>query len=73
MSEIFGLNFRDIESDDMPVEGVLLIKALDKDGDPQTVIRATEGISNPEALGMLISAADNIRTHISDSWRDEEE
>lgn len=70
--EVFGLQFTDIESSDIPVEGILIIKALDEDGDPQTVIRATEGISKPEALGMLVGAADQIRAYIADSWREED-
>lgn len=73
MSEIFGLTFQGIESNDMPVEGILLIKALDEDGDVQTILRATEGLSKAEALGMLISAGDQIRTYISEDWREEEE
>lgn len=71
MGEIFGLEFSNIEVNDMPVEGVLLIKALDEDGDVQTILRATEGLSKAEALGMLISAGDQIRAYIADDWREE--
>lgn len=73
MAEIFGLQFTDLPDNHVPIEGVMLIKTLDEDGDPGLEIRSTGGLSNPEALGMFITAADKARRELADTWSDLDE
>lgn len=73
MSEVCGLPLVGMPDDDLqPLSAVVVVKVLDKDGDPAYRVRATEGLLAVEALGMAHYAALRLEMALVDgtTWND---
>lgn len=69
MTTICGVEVLDIPEEAVAVEVIVLIKALDEDGDPSVYTRTSEGLSAFEAVGMLQLELDRRRDLMLDAFR----
>lgn len=56
MSDVCGLPLVDMPDDISPLSALVVVKAIDGDGDVAYYARATEGLTVTEALGMARTA-----------------
>lgn len=61
-------NMADVPDGSVIVEAFAVIKVLDPDGGIGFHTRQTGDLSDWEALGMLIAAADRLRKQLADNW-----
>jgi hypothetical protein len=54
------------------LEGVVLVKCLDVDGEPSWAFRHTGGINHEETIGALTVQLDLMRDEITDLFRSDE-
>lgn len=62
MAQAYGLELPDIPAGCTPLELVVVVKALDSNGSVVLCERISDGLSRWEALGMLTTMADTVRT-----------
>ena len=61
MAEVHGIEIDDLPEGFTALEIVYSVKCLDEDGSVSLVNGASDGLNTWEALGMVISAADDLR------------
>lgn len=57
----------------MPLEGVVLVKCLDEDGQSSWAFRSTAGLNDEELLGALIVRTELCRRETLDTYVDEDD
>lgn len=70
---MFGLSFDEIPDDAIPLEAIAVIKCLDQEGNTMLYLRATEGLSSWESLGMLSIAKRTQEDSLAEGFIDEGE
>ena len=76
MSDIEALASLDLEAlpdDVIPLEAIVLIKAFDENGEVAWYQRLTDGLSDFEAVGALVVAADLVKQGCIDGFMSSED
>lgn len=61
MASLYNIDIPDLPADHIPLDAIVVVKALDNDGDPCVLIRHTAGINWWERIGMLQITLDRCR------------
>lgn len=67
MSDLSGLTFKDLPEGSVPLEAVLLVKLLDKNGKVRYAETTTRGLTSTEALGMVTSCEASLKSQLVQS------
>lgn len=73
MESIYGIEFDPLPERSTPTDLLLIVKALDEDGEFTFYTRASESLSTWEAIGLLTATLDQLRKALSASFIDEDE
>lgn len=71
--ELFGIEVDDLETNAMPVDVIVFVKALDGNGDPTLYRRQSDGLGDFELLGILMVEVERLRDYIAGCFVDEDE
>lgn len=66
--DLSGVEFPDWPEGYTPIEGAVIVKALDPDAVVRLVVRYSSGITSWEALGMLEACALTVRGDLADAF-----
>lgn len=73
MPDVFGVRLEELPEGISPIEALVVVKALDEDGDLTFYSRCSDGLSTWEAIGMLITTTDQLRKAFSASFVPEDD
>ena len=74
MAEVFGIQIADIPSGAQPIEVVVLVKVLTTEGSVALIERASDGLTSWEALGMVTTFGDTLRSQLQGMYsRDDDD
>lgn len=71
--QVYGLNADPMPKGWTPLEAVVVLKALDEEGEVSLLFRGTDGLAPWDTVGMLIAVLDEERDALRDSSIDEDE
>ena len=66
MASVFGIEMTDLPKGAQPIECVVLVKVLTHDGSVALCERASSGLTTWEALGMVTTFADTLRSQLQE-------
>ncbi len=72
MQTVYGVQLEDIPHDATPLEAIVIVKALDENGEHCLYRRGSEGLSPWETIGMLQIALDAARDTGGYEWQEPE-
>lgn len=72
-SEVFGVEVDDLETDSMPVDVIVMVKALDREGTPTIYSRTSRGLNDFEKIGILFIELFRTTTMLLDSYIPEDD
>lgn len=65
MATVHGLQIPDLVGDLIPVDAVVILKALDADGDMTVTLQTTEGLLLWDIAGMLAFMSEDVRQQMA--------
>lgn len=68
MASVFGLDVEAVPDGYIPLDAIVLVKALDNDGDETLLIRSTDGLRVWERMGIAQCALDLFRDQCKDAF-----
>lgn len=71
--DIEGVKVSDLPPAYVPLEAIVLMKALDEDGDAVWLVRTSDGLSDAERLGALIAESGRLKKSMIDRFVSEED
>jgi len=69
VAELFGVEIGDLPEGSLAIAFVVMVKALDPDGDLVLYERKSDGLTTWEALGMATTFADTARSRLMGAYR----
>lgn len=69
--KVFGLEVRDLPEGEIPVEAVVVVKALTAEGESVLSLRYTSGLAAWDRAGLLRAATLRADTDLEEGWVDE--
>lgn len=70
---VCGLEVADLPDGFTPLEAIVLVKALDDEGDVTWCRRGTDGLTDEECVGILTADTQRIVNSLNERWMTEED